>query len=38
LETLGITRKQAEKVCDQIIENNPNATVETIIKQALKNL
>jgi len=38
LETLGFTRKQAERVCDQIIENDPNATVETIIKQALKNL
>ncbi len=38
LETLGFTRKQAERVCDQIIENDPDATVETIIKQALKNL
>ena len=38
LETLGFTRKQAEKVCSQIIENDPNATVETIIKLALKNL
>jgi len=38
LETLGFTRKQADRVCDQIIEQDPNASVETIIKQALKNL
>ena len=38
LETLGFTRKQADRVCDQIIEQDPNATVEMIIKQALKNL
>jgi Holliday junction DNA helicase RuvA len=38
LETLGFARKQAEKVCDKIVRENPNASVETIIKQALKNL
>jgi len=38
LETLGFARKQVEKVCDDIINKNPNASVETIIKQALKNL
>ena len=38
LETLGFTRKQAERVCDQIIEQDPKASIETIIKQALKNL
>ncbi|MFK5983010.1 MAG: Holliday junction branch migration protein RuvA [Flavobacteriaceae bacterium] len=38
LETLGFARKQAEKVCEKIVQNDPNATVETIIKQALKNL
>ncbi len=38
LETLGYVRKQAEKVCDKILANDPTATVETIIKQALKNL
>lgn len=38
LETLGFARKQAEKVCEKIILENPEATVETIIKQALKNL
>ncbi len=38
LETLGFARKQAERVCDKIVKENPNASVETIIKQALKNL
>lgn len=38
LETLGFARKQAEKVCEKIIQENPDATVEAIIKQALKNL
>ncbi|WP_416439797.1 Holliday junction branch migration protein RuvA [Leeuwenhoekiella sp. A16] len=38
LETLGFLRKQAEKVCNKIVQENPSADVETIIKQALKNL
>lgn len=38
LETLGFLRRQAEKVCDKICNENPEATVETIIKLALKNL
>jgi len=38
LETLGFARKQAERVCDSIVKKDPNASVETIIKQALKNL
>ena len=38
LDTLGFARKQAEKVCDKIVKENPEATVEMIIKQALKNL
>lgn len=38
LETLGFLRKQAEKACDKVIKENPDATVETIIKIALKNL
>lgn len=38
LETLGFVRKQAEKACDFVIKSNPQATVETIIKEALKNL
>ncbi|MFT7071279.1 Holliday junction branch migration protein RuvA [Patiriisocius sp. Uisw_017] len=38
LETLGFTRKQAEKVCDTIVKQNPEASVEEIIKEALKKL
>lgn len=38
LETLGFARKQSEKVCDTIVKIDPDASVETIIKQALKNL
>ncbi len=38
LETLGFVRKQSEKVIDSIVKENPEASVEMIIKQALKNL
>jgi Holliday junction DNA helicase RuvA len=38
LEVLGFVRKNAEKVIDKIINENPNSTVESIIKLALKNL
>ncbi|HLU51666.1 MAG TPA: Holliday junction branch migration protein RuvA [Flavobacteriaceae bacterium] len=38
LETLGFPRKQAEKVCEKIARDNPDISVETIIKLALKNL
>ncbi len=38
LETLGFARKQAEKVLDTIVKEDPSASVETIIKQALKKL
>ncbi|MFT5861982.1 MAG: Holliday junction DNA helicase RuvA [Flavobacteriales bacterium] len=38
LETLGFVRKQAEKVCTSILKNEPNASVETLIKEALKKL
>lgn len=38
LEVLGFNRKAAEKVVDKIVRENPGVTVETIIKQALKNL
>ncbi|MGL4585201.1 MAG: Holliday junction branch migration protein RuvA [Flavobacterium sp.] len=38
LEVLGFVRKSAEKVVDKIIKQDPNASVEFIIKQALKNL
>ncbi len=38
LEVLGFVRKQSERVIEKIISNNPEADVETIIKEALKNL
>lgn len=38
LEVLGFARKQAERVVDKIVNNQPNANVEVIIKEALKNL
>lgn len=38
LEVLGFNRKAAEKVVDKIVKDAPNATVEQLIKQALKNL
>ena len=38
LETLGYTRKQSDKVVAGILKVEPEATVETIIKQALKKL
>ena len=38
LEVLGFVRKASEKVVDKVISQNPDATIETIIKQALKNL
>lgn len=38
LEVLGFIRKHSERIIDKIITNNPEANVETIIKEALKNL
>lgn len=38
LEVLGFVKKQAERVVDKILISQPDANVETIIKQALKNL
>jgi Holliday junction DNA helicase RuvA len=38
LEVLGFNKKLAEKVVDRIVKETPSATVEAIIKQALKNL
>ena len=38
LEVLGFVRKTSEKIVDKVISQNPDATVEIIIKQALKNL
>lgn len=38
LETLGYVRKQAQKVVDKILAQSPDATVEQLIKDALKQL
>ncbi|GAA4234855.1 Holliday junction branch migration protein RuvA [Postechiella marina] len=38
LEVLGFVKKQAERVVDKIVVAQPEASVEDIIKQALKNL
>jgi holliday junction DNA helicase RuvA len=38
LEVLGYIRKNAEKVIDKILLQNPTASVEELIKQALKQL
>ncbi|MFD2542540.1 Holliday junction branch migration protein RuvA [Lacinutrix gracilariae] len=38
LEVLGFNKKQAERVIDKVIATQPEANVEEIIKQALKNL
>lgn len=38
LEVLGFVRKQAEKVVDKIVDQDPGLSVENIIKSALKNL
>ena len=38
LEVLGFTKKQSERVVVKIMSNAPDASVERIIKEALKNL
>jgi len=38
LEVLGFNKKLAEKYVEKFVIENPDATVESIIKQALKNL
>jgi len=38
LEVLGFARKQTDKVLNAILKQTPEATVEALIKQALKNL
>jgi Holliday junction DNA helicase RuvA len=38
LEVLGFVRKTSERAVDKIVKEDPMATVESIIKQALKNL
>lgn len=38
LEVLGFNKKLAEKAVDRIAKDQPGASVESLIKQALKNL
>ncbi|WP_296634551.1 Holliday junction branch migration protein RuvA [Polaribacter sp.] len=38
LEVLGFNRKQSDKVVSSVLKENPEASVENIIKLALKNL
>jgi Holliday junction DNA helicase RuvA len=38
LEVLGFQRKQSEKIVNAVFKENPDASVEKIIKLALKNL
>lgn len=38
LEVLGFVRKTSEKVIEKIVKEDPDASVETLIKRALKNL
>ena len=38
LEVLGFLRKSSERVVEKIVKDDPEATVESIIKKALKNL
>lgn len=38
LEVLGYSRKSSEKVVDNLIQGNPDSTVENIIKAALNKL
>mgnify|MGYP000592394816 CR=1 FL=1 len=38
LEVLGFNRKQSEKVIAAVLKDNPDATLEKLIKLALKNL
>ncbi|WP_366186555.1 Holliday junction branch migration protein RuvA [Flavobacterium ovatum] len=37
LEVLGFVRKTSEKIIEKIVKEDPDASVESIIKQALKN-
>jgi Holliday junction DNA helicase RuvA len=38
LEVLGFVRKTSEKLIEKIVKEDPDASVETIIKKALKSL
>lgn len=38
LEVLGISKKMSEKIADRIIKQNPDISIEDLVKQILKNL
>lgn len=38
LEVLGFSRKQSDKIVSSVVKENPEASVELVIKLALKNL
>ncbi|MCC3216819.1 MULTISPECIES: Holliday junction branch migration protein RuvA [Chryseobacterium] len=38
LEVLGIPKRTSEKIADKIIKQNPNISVEELVKQILKNI
>ncbi|CAI8931342.1 Holliday junction branch migration protein RuvA [Chryseobacterium sp. MYb7] len=38
LEVLGIPKRASEKIADRIIKQNPNISVEELVKQILKNI
>ena len=38
LEVLGFAKKQSERVLDKLLSQQPDSNVETLIKDALKNL
>ena len=38
LEVLGISRKVTEKIADRIMKQNPEVTIEELVKEILKNI
>ncbi|MBV8326022.1 Holliday junction branch migration protein RuvA [Chryseobacterium sp.] len=38
LEVLGIPKRMSEKIADRILKQNPNISVEELVKQILKNI
>ncbi|AZB21634.1 Holliday junction branch migration protein RuvA [Kaistella haifensis] len=38
LEVLGIAKKMSEKIADRFLKQNPELTVEDLVKQILKNI
>ena len=38
LEVLGIPKRTSEKMADRILKQNPDLSVEELVKQILKNI